>query len=71
MLVAYKFGKMSILQPILSINYVLAIIIGHFLLKEKITVYDLIGIGIIFTGVVCIALSDSSAEENEKEGIEQ
>ncbi len=67
MLVAYKFGSLSVLQPILSLNYVFALLIGYFLLKETITVFDIIGISIIFVGVFCIASSEGIKSKNTKE----
>ena len=34
-LVAYRFGKLSVLQPMLSLNYVLSILLAAGVLKEK------------------------------------
>ena len=68
MLIAYKFGKMSVLQPILSINYVLALLIGHFLLGEQINVFDIVGVSIIFIGVLFIAGGDDNNKEKENGG---
>lgn len=65
MLIAYKFGSLSVLQPILCLNYVFAIIIGYFLLQEQITPFDIVGISIIFVGVFLIAISDHSTKEKD------
>ncbi len=58
MLYAYKFGKLSILQPILSANYIFTIILAWAVLKEQITVLDFLGILVIFLGVILIGGGD-------------
>lgn len=58
MLIAYKFGKLSVLQPMLSMNYVLSIVLGAIVLKEPIAALKCIGILIIITGVILIAGGD-------------
>ena len=40
MIIAYKYGKLSVLQPMLSLNYVLSIILAAIVLKEQITALD-------------------------------
>lgn len=58
MIVAYKFGKLSVLQPMLSLNYVLSIILATVVLKEEITLEKCIGVLIIIAGVILIAGGD-------------
>ena len=58
MITAYKYDNVSKLQPILSINYVFAVLLGYFVFGESITIYKLMGI-VIITGSV--ALIGSSA----------
>ena len=58
MLVAYRFGKLSVLQPMLSLNYVLSIILAAVVLKESITILKCIGVIVIIAGVVLIAGGD-------------
>lgn len=58
MIVSYKFGKLSVLQPMLSLNYVLSIILAAAVLKEKITVIKCIGVLVIIAGVIMIAGGD-------------
>ena len=60
MIISYKFGKVSVLQPILSLNYVISIILGHFVLNEVITINKIIGIGVIIIGVILIAGGDNN-----------
>ena len=59
MIVAYKYGKLSVLQPMLSLNYVLSIILATTVLNEKITLIKCLGILIIIAGVICIAGGDA------------
>ena len=58
MIVAYKFGKLSVLQPMLSLNYILTIILGALILNENITILKVVGILIITTGVFMIGGGD-------------
>lgn len=58
MLIAYRFGKLSVLQPMLSLNYVLSIILASFVLKENITLLKCIGVLVIIIGVIMNAGGD-------------
>ena len=58
MLVAYRYGSLSVLQPMLSLNYVLSIVLAAMVLKEEITILKCIGVFIIIAGVVLIAGGD-------------
>ncbi len=59
MLVAYRFGKLSVLQPMLSLNYVLSLILGAVVLQEPLTILKFIGVFVIICGVVLIAGGDT------------
>lgn len=58
MIIAYKFGRLSVLQPMISLNYVLTAILAYFALGEHISVYKLLGIAVIMVSVVLIGGSD-------------
>lgn len=58
MIVAYKYGKLSVFQPMLSLNYVLSIVLAATILNEKVTLIKCVGILIIIAGVICIAGGD-------------
>ena len=58
MIVAYKYGKLSVLQPMLSLNYVLSIILATIVLKEEIALLKCIGVLVIIVGVIFIAGGD-------------
>lgn len=54
MIFAYRYGSLSVLQPMLSMNYVLSIFLAAAVLKEEITLFKVIGILIIIFGVLLI-----------------
>lgn len=58
MIIAYRYGKLSILQPMLSLNYVLSIILAATILNETITLIKCIGVLVIIAGVIMIAGGD-------------
>ncbi|WP_202127799.1 EamA family transporter [Clostridium sp. C2-6-12] len=58
MLIAYKFGSLSVLQPMLSLNYVLSMILAATILKEEITLIKIIGVLVIIIGVALIGGGD-------------
>lgn len=66
MVIAYKFGKVSVLQPILSLNYVLSVILAATVLKENVTILKCIGVLVIIAGVLLIAGGDKEAENASK-----
>lgn len=55
MMCAYRFGELSVLQPINSITYVISAILGAFCFQEPITIFKLTGIVIIMAGVIVLA----------------
>ena len=54
MLTAYKFGNLSVLQPVLSMNYVFSILLAKCVLDETVTIIKAIGILIITLSVIMI-----------------
>lgn len=61
MLIAYRYGKVSVLQPVLSLNYVLSLILGALVLKETITILKCIGVLLIVFGVIMIVGGDTKS----------
>ena len=59
MIIAYRYGNLSVLQPMLCLSYVFAIFIAVFILNEQITAMKLAGIIVVIFGVVMIAGGDS------------
>lgn len=58
MIIAYRFGKLSVLQPMLSLNYVLSIVLAALVLKEEVTILKCIGVLVIIAGVMLIVGGD-------------
>ncbi len=56
--IAYRYGKLSVLQPMLSMNYVFCIILASIVLGEVITIQKYIGVFVILLGVVLVAGGD-------------
>ena len=59
MLIAYKYGSLSVLQPMLSLNYVLSIVLAAVVLSEPITLLKAIGVLVIIAGVIMIGGGDN------------
>lgn len=55
MIIALKFGELSILHPLMCTGYIFALINGYFFLKEKISLIQFLGVVIIIIGVIFIA----------------
>lgn len=58
MLIAYRFGSLSVLQPVLSMNYVFSLFLGCGFLREDITAFKVMGTLIVMLGVGFIAGGD-------------
>lgn len=58
MLIAYKYGSLSVLQPCLSLNYALSIFLGVWILGESLSLMKIVGIIIIIIGVIMIGGGD-------------
>ena len=64
MLVAYRYGSLSVLQPMLCLSYVFAIFIAVFILHEHMTPMKLSGICVVIFGVLMIAGGDTQKNES-------
>ncbi|TYR80239.1 EamA family transporter [Priestia megaterium] len=58
MIAAFKFERVSLLHPFLSLGYVISIVVGFFLLDESIDTMKLIGTFIIIVGVLLVGGQD-------------
>ncbi len=58
MLIAYKYGSLSVLQPMLSLNYVLSIFLAVTILNENLNLVRILGILITVVGVILIGGGD-------------
>ena len=57
MIIAYRYGELSVLQPMNSMSYVFSTLIAVFILNEKIPLVNFIGILLILSGVIVIGTS--------------
>lgn len=58
MIIAYRYGSLSVLQPMLSLNYVMSLIFGSYILNENIGSEKVIGVIIIIFGGILIGGGD-------------
>lgn len=62
MIVALKYGELSVLHPMMSAGYVLSLVLGALVLGEHITVTRIIGVAIIIAGLVFLSSSEEEGE---------
>ena len=63
MIVALRYGELSVLHPMLSAGYVLSLILGALVLHEHISLIQVLGVAVIVLGLIFI-----SAPEGSKRG---
>ena len=51
-----KHGQISVLYPMVSLGYVWTLAWGRLIFKERVTSQKFIGLGLILTGVICVAM---------------
>jgi len=54
LIIAFRFGELSVLHPFLSLNFVFALYLGYAVLGEEITTIRILGVIIIIFGVILI-----------------
>lgn len=65
MIMAFKYGELSVLQPMNSMSYVISTILAYFVLNEKISRMRLAGIIIIIIGVVVLASAGAASSKDK------
>lgn len=65
LIVAFRFGEMSILHPMLSFGFVFAIIWSYIFLTEDISIQKLIGTLLIISGVIVLAIGNAKTSKEE------
>ena len=63
MIVALRFGEVSILQPMLGIGFVLSLLLGYVVMGEPITATKVIGVLFIITGMIFLGRSGAARDE--------
>jgi len=62
MVLALRYGELSILHPMLSAGYVLSIILGAIVLNEPVNMRKVLGIAVIIFGLICLSLPERGKE---------
>lgn len=60
MLCAYRFGSLSVLQPVNSVSYVIAAVLGSIFFDEAVTTWKVIGIVSIMLGVFFLSRGEAA-----------
>ena len=55
MILAMRYGDLSVLHPMMSAGYVLSVVLGFLVLHEAVTPSKVLGIGVIILGLVCLS----------------
>lgn len=63
MILAFQYGEVSVLQPMLSIGFALSVLLGHFVLGEAITMTKVGGILLIIGGMFLLGRSNAGRKE--------
>ena len=58
MILAYRYGSLSVLQPMLAANYIFAPVIAAIVLNEAILPMRIVGIVVIIAGILLIGGGD-------------
>ena len=62
MVVALRFGELSILHPMLSAGYVLSIVLGGVVLGESVTALKDAGVAVILLGLVLLSAPEKKED---------
>lgn len=54
LIIALKYGQLSVIHPLMCLGYVFALINGYVFLQERITGCQLAGVGLIMVGVISL-----------------
>ncbi|GGC83652.1 EamA family transporter [Enterococcus wangshanyuanii] len=63
MMAGFRFGEVSILQPMMSLGFALSIVLGAVFLNESITWYKLLGTGFIVAGSILLGIEGNEGAE--------
>lgn len=65
MIISYRFGELSIIQPLLSIGFVFSLVLGKIFFNEEHSIFKYIGIAVILVGVFILARAGTKSAEEE------
>ena len=58
MVIAFKFGRLSVVHPVLSLSYVFGIVLGYVFLGEVLSPVQFLAVTLIMSGVILIGGGD-------------
>ena len=58
MIIALRYGELSILHPMMGAGYIVSLLLGSVVLKERITLVKILGVFVIIAGLVFCCASD-------------
>jgi len=58
MMLSFRYGEISILQPLMSLGYIFSMILGYFFLGEPITLNKIVGTVFVIIGAAILAIPD-------------
>jgi len=58
MIIAFRFGELSVLHPMLSLSYVIALFLGVVFLNELIDFWKILGVASIILGVIIMGFGN-------------
>lgn len=62
MIVALKFGELSVLHPMMSAGYILSLVLGALVLDEQVTATRIVGVAVIIIGLIFLSSSGGKDE---------
>lgn len=63
MMLAFRYGQVSILQPMMSLGFAVSIFLGALFLNEPITAYKLLGTSLIIAGSIVLGIEGNQEEK--------
>ena len=63
MILALRYGELSVLHPMMSVGYVLSLFLGAMVLDERITLTKIAGVAVIIAGLIFLSSSERTAEK--------
>ena len=68
MIVAFRYGEVSLLHPFLSASYIASFVLGYFVFSEEVlNPFKIVGVTLIMAGLVCLALASKFKNKEDKQ----
>lgn len=63
MILALRYGELSVLHPMMSSGYVLSLLLGAVILDERISFMKVLGVAVIIVGLIFLSSSEVKTEK--------